>query len=143
METQGQLGIGLQVSDVSGQKLHNVSNVPPIPIAMSSQCAPTEFPNRDADWRFAVGTSVPGFAFGGAAPFCVPVIGLTQRMFDLRRMPPFRPFVFCQSSRMSRGLAGVPKLIHDNMHPASSGAVHAGSPSAGRSLAVSIGHPTT
>lgn len=29
METQRQLGIGLQVSDVSGQKLHNVSNVPP------------------------------------------------------------------------------------------------------------------
>ena len=29
MGTPQQLGIGLQVSDVSGQKLHNVSNVPP------------------------------------------------------------------------------------------------------------------
>jgi len=29
METQTKLGIGLQVSDVSGQKLHNVTNVPP------------------------------------------------------------------------------------------------------------------
>jgi hypothetical protein len=29
MGTPQQFGIGLQVSDVSGQKLHNVSNVPP------------------------------------------------------------------------------------------------------------------
>ena len=29
MGTPQQLGLGLQVSDVSGQKLHNVSNIPP------------------------------------------------------------------------------------------------------------------
>ena len=29
METQGKVGIGLQISDVSGQKMANVSNVPP------------------------------------------------------------------------------------------------------------------
>src|SRR5690349_16230811 len=94
-----------------------------------------------ADAKLASGTSVPGLST--PTPPSVPVSGLTQRMSLRSRPMPVGPLVFSHSPKISDGLAGSAKLIHDRMQPVWSGERQAGKPSEGRSALTLIGQPTT
>src|SRR4051812_5042169 len=108
-----------------------------------SQRAPTLPGSSDAEVKLCDGTSVPGFALGGAAPPAIPVSGLTQSTSSRRRSPPFAPLVLLHSPRIRSEFGGSAKLIHERTQPVWSGELQAGKPSAERSAAVLIGQPIT